>query len=480
MALVQKVSKSVTDEVLATPPSSSSEHIRISRSTKGTDEEEMMTKNGKDTTTVALRDWGYPTFLTKEEFGVFKQFRDAVSTRNQEFRSTVFPFQDALEDEAYALCRWLRARKFNLDETLKKIEEAVKLSHDPRERKFYLSPDEALGVEESFFNKQVPEMYYSSRARSGQPIFIAKLGAMNPDAFTCVTTLNGFVAYHWHVMMHRFTEVMKDCTKNANGDFKRYECFCIIDLKGVNTALLSKRVLKVTKMQSEIDLLCFPETLDRLVIVNAPSTFSVAWKIIRGWIDTRTASKIDILGRNQTKIFKLLSELVDENNLPSDYGGRGISFDECFRAEVIKSYKNSGDGNNKGMEVQNIETYLMTARPRASQKLILKADEVIKLSIFTRSSTGCSLIIKDSKDQILSCISEGGITIKHKSSSGIDANEAPSRYDLENLGILLQEPDTYSVHLKSHGGRKRKEFFLLVATELRASSCDQLGSTKSS
>lgn len=70
MALVQTVSESVTDEVLATPPSSS-EHLRLSHSTKGTDEEEMMTKNGKDTTKVALRDWGYPTFLTKEEFGVF-------------------------------------------------------------------------------------------------------------------------------------------------------------------------------------------------------------------------------------------------------------------------------------------------------------------------------------------------------------------------------------------------------------------------
>jgi len=480
MALAQTVSKSDTDEVLTTPPSLSSEHLRLPRSTKGTDEEEMMTKNGKDLSKVALRDWGYPTFLTKEAFGIFRKFRDAVSTRDQEFRSTVFPFQDALEDEAYALCRWLRARKFNLNETLKKVEEAMALSHDPRHQEFYPNPDVALGVEESFFNKQVPEMYYSSRARSGQPIFIAKLGAMNPDAFTCVTTLNSFVAYHWHVMMYRFTEVMKDCTKTTNGDFKRYECFCIIDLKGVNTALLSKRVHKVMKTQSEIDLLCFPETLDRLVIINAPSTFSVAWKIIRGWIDARTASKIDILGRSQPKNFKLLSELIDENSLPSDYGGRGISFDECFRAEIIRSYKKSEDGNSRGMEVQNIETYLMSARPRASQKLTLKADEVIKLSIFTRSSTGCSLIIKDSKDQILSCISEGGIAIQHKSSSGLDANEVPSRYDLEKLGILLQKPDTYSVHLKSNGGRKRKEFFLLVATELRVSSCDQLGSTNSS
>jgi len=47
MALAQNVSESVTDEVLTTPPSLSSEHLRLPRSTKGTDEEEMMTKKWK-------------------------------------------------------------------------------------------------------------------------------------------------------------------------------------------------------------------------------------------------------------------------------------------------------------------------------------------------------------------------------------------------------------------------------------------------
>lgn len=370
--------------------------------------------------------------------------------------------------------RWLRARKFDLDATIKKVEEATNSSREPRKKNFYPSPYDALGVEKSIFIKQYPQLYYGARSRSDHPVFISKPGVLNIGAVECITTLHGFMSYHWHAMMHEFTDVLKAASESTNGNFKRYECVCILDLEHLTTAQLSKRSLNLTKLQSEIDSSCFPETLNRMVIVNAPTAFTLTWKIIRAWIDARTVSKVDLIGVNQKKIFKCLNKLMEEDSIPINYGGTGVSVDDTLHANMIEDSNKVNYDKNEGTEVKNLETYLMSARSQAVQEVVLKDGEVMKLSIFTRSVAGCSLTIQNSNGQHLSCKPDGGtcITIQHKSPSGYDGKEDPTRHDLE---MLLKEPDTYSISLQSHGSRFSAEFFLLVVTtEVECGPSDEL------
>lgn len=85
---------------------------------------------------------------------------------------------------------------------------------------------------------------------------------------------------------------------------------------------LSRRALTIIKEQAAIDSICFPETMSKMLIVNAPTFFSATWRIIKGWLDPRTASKIEVIsGRSACE--KRLLELVDEKQLPCDYGGKG-------------------------------------------------------------------------------------------------------------------------------------------------------------
>lgn len=129
----------------------------------------------------------------------------------------------------------------------------------------------------------------------------------------------------------------------------RFECNIVLDLGELSVSQLNSRTLNVIKEQAFIDSLCFPETMSKMVIINAPRFFSATWKIIKGWIDPRTANKIEIIASR--KVWeKRLRELVDADNLPSDYGGTGPTSEK-----IILQDNTSGD-------VKRYHTELLSVR----------------------------------------------------------------------------------------------------------------------
>lgn len=101
---------------------------------------------------------------------------------------------------------------------------------------------------------------------------------------------------------------------------QRFECFCVLDLDKLTASQLSRRALAIIKDQAAIDSVCFPETMSKMLIVNAPTFFAATWRLIKGWLDPRTSSKIEVISsRSATE--KRLLEFIDADKLPSDYGG---------------------------------------------------------------------------------------------------------------------------------------------------------------
>lgn len=62
--------------------------------------------------------------------------------------------------------------------------------------------------------------------------------------------------------------------------------------------------------------------------------FSASWRLIKGWLDPRTAAKIEVLSNKKEAERKLL-ELVDKDQLPSDYGGSGPDTKETLRNDIV-------------------------------------------------------------------------------------------------------------------------------------------------
>jgi hypothetical protein len=66
-------------------------------------------------------------------------------------------------------------------------------------------------------------------------------------------------------------------------------------------------------------------SLGKLAVINAPSTFTIIWNVVKPWLSKETAEKVDILGSDYKDV---LLDLVDPENLPSSLGGT------CICAEV--------------------------------------------------------------------------------------------------------------------------------------------------
>ncbi|KAL7427888.1 hypothetical protein ACHAXH_001687, partial [Discostella pseudostelligera] len=327
-------------------------------------------------------DWGMPGHLTEEEVAIFMRFRDEVEKRGGEFRNTVYSFGD-IEGEAFCLTRWLRARKFKYDDVIAMIEEATAVRADARKHDFYPDPIQALGCEPSVFMAQYPQLYHG-HAKNGCPVFISKPGVLNTDGMECITTLDGILKFHWHVMMHDYKKrLLKH--KEAHPDFNNFQCVCVIDLEHLSTSQLSQRALNIVKTQTAIDSICFPETMNRTLVINAPVFFSMTWKIIKGWIDPRTAGKIELISSRKSWEARM-RELVDEDQLPSDYGGKGMATTETLAREappgVIKQYHE-----------------LVHLRSSGHVTVDVPANGELEVQVYTRSVTEVVLSIVDENNK---------------------------------------------------------------------------------
>ncbi|KAJ6104680.1 hypothetical protein N7523_011000 [Penicillium sp. IBT 18751x] len=68
---------------------------------------------------------------------------------------------------------------------------------------------------------------------------------------------------------------------------------------------------------------CYPETIQRVFVCNAPSYFATIWKYLKSWVDPNTAEKIVVLSSTET--LPVLEEHIDNVNIPTAFGG-GFTF----------------------------------------------------------------------------------------------------------------------------------------------------------
>lgn len=259
------------------------------------------------------------------------KFRDVVIARGGDFKDTVYSFGEE-EGEVYALCRWCRARKYVFDDIMKMVEEATACRAAAKAANFYPDPIPALGVETSLYVAQYPQVY-SGFAKNGSPCYYSKMGMLNTEAIECLTTVSSIVKYHWNVMMHDFKARLHSHKKN-DPSFNKFECVCVMDLANLSMSQLNSNAMSITKEQSAIDSLCFPETLNKMFIINSPIFFTASWKIIRGWLDPRTAGKVEVISSRKSWE-KALLNYIDADELPSDYGGTGPNTQDTLEKETF-------------------------------------------------------------------------------------------------------------------------------------------------
>lgn len=382
-------------------------------------------------------DWGIPGNLSDEEFDTFIKFQKEVESRGGEFRETIYSFGEE-EGEVNALCRWLRARKFVYDDVITMITEATEECKKPRADGFYPDPKLALGVEPQVYISQYPQLYHGY-AKTGAPVFISKPGSLNISAITCMTNMDGILRYHWYAMIHDFGNRLR-AKKEKDPSFNRFQCVIVMDLANLGVSQVTQRALAIIKEQSKIDSLCFPETLERMVIVNAPRFFTATWKLIKGWLDPRTTAKVELISSRSTWE-KRLRELVDEDQLPSDYGGKCDDTATTLMKEAPEGCKRQF-------------TELLSFRSSTSYAVEISADEKMDIYIFTRSTYGATFSVQDGSKKTV--VPEKDII--HTGGEDVDT-EMPTKV---TLAESLAGPGKFKIKATAKATRMTSDYFFVV------------------
>lgn len=211
------------------------------------------------------------------------------------------------------LLRFLRARKFDLEESVKMlinyIEWRKSIDFDSIINKTYPS----TVLQEVI--KHYPRGYHKTD-KLGRPIYIELISKTNIGEVFKILSEEDVIHINIKDYEVYLNKRLPMCSKVKG--FPIEQSLSILDVKDVSLNFALK-VKDFIKKSSFISQNYYPEMLGQLFIVNAGFVFKGIWSIIKGFIDERTKNKISIEGNNY---YSKLLNYVEEENIPSFLGGK--------------------------------------------------------------------------------------------------------------------------------------------------------------
>ncbi|KAL4587959.1 hypothetical protein LXL04_000836 [Taraxacum kok-saghyz] len=264
-------------------------------------------------------------------------------------------------DDYHTLLRFLKARKFDIDK-------AVQMWTDMLNWRKDYGADSIL--KDFVYNEyeEVQSYYphgYHGVDKEGRPIYIERLGKVDPTKLMNVTTVDRFLRYHVQGFEKAFFEKFPACSVAARRHID--SCTTILDVHGMNWMSFGKVAHDLVMRMQRIDGDNYPETLHQMYIVNAGNGFKLLWNTAKGFLDPRTTSKIHVLGN---KYQNKLLEVIDSSQLPDFLGGTCSCSNEggCLRSDkgpwhdkelmkhvsTLDSETNGGFCDDANLEVKSI------------------------------------------------------------------------------------------------------------------------------
>ncbi|KAI0699119.1 CRAL-TRIO domain-containing protein [Cytidiella melzeri] len=272
----------------------------------------------------------------KDVSAILKQFRQEL------VEGDLLHDGDSIGTDDETLLRFLRARQFNLKNAKimwtncyewRKSAEGVGIDElyrriDPFD---YPERDHVFKFWPLFFHKASMTMptdpylqpaYPPQTDKSGRPINIHHFGRINTTELYKGVSPDRF----WQAFLVNADSLTREVLPAASAAAgERIDgTFVIVDLKGFGTGQFWQ-MKHLARGAFQVSQDYFPETMSQLAIVNAPSSFTAIWAVMRPWLAKETVEKVSVLGSNYAST---LLKLIDADSLPESLGGK-CTCDEC-------------------------------------------------------------------------------------------------------------------------------------------------------
>jgi len=227
-------------------------------------------------------------------------------------QNTTLDSEEEENEWRYELHRFLRARKWNVKNTIKSVSEMIQWRIDNHVDS--ILQNQSVSDRVNFIRRIIPNAHHGY-TKAHQPLYIEKTGQMHVNEM-----LNGYTAEELMQCHIYWLEFNCQLARQRSRQFgKHIETFATIhDLKGMK--MKTRKLIPFFKQCLYIDDNYYPERLGQLFIINPPKIFPTIWNLVKHIIDPVTKSKI-ILIKKGSDMSAVLLQHIDSDQLPPEYGG---------------------------------------------------------------------------------------------------------------------------------------------------------------